>query len=247
MLRVARSGFDSRTGNKSYLVLMSIFLVLLLTLKYFSFILAFFFAGCVASRLNDIGWSRWHAAWLTVWAILVKFMIVGALAGTAHSGTAHDGEIRLVELPLFVLLVGLAFVPGTKVANQFGPRPMGLREFWNARASGRKFRKAFLANKPEHDRLLAEMKSINARIQQLSAEYAANVDRLGFEEARTARKDLDQAHANFAVIQAKIKDVQARWQPAQEAFKPSLNRTMEILDYRSKPGRTAQPMTDSYG
>lgn len=45
MLRVARSGFDSRTGNKSYLVLMSIFLVLLLTLKYFSFILAIFFRG----------------------------------------------------------------------------------------------------------------------------------------------------------------------------------------------------------
>jgi uncharacterized membrane protein YhaH (DUF805 family) len=239
MLRMARRVFDSRTGNKTYLVLMPILLVLLLALKFFAIIFGVLFAGCVVSRLNDIGWSRWHAAWLTVWAILVKFMIVGALAAATHSGNAHVGGIGLVELPLFVLLVGLAFVPGTKVTNRFGPKPIGLREFWNARASGKKFRKAFLANKPENDRLLAEMNAVNARIKHLSAEYTANVDRLGLEGARSERKDLDQAHADFAVLQAKVREVQARWLPAQEAFKPSLNRTMEILDYRSKPERTA--------
>lgn len=239
MLRMARRVFDSRTGNKTYLLLMPILLVLLIALKFFALIFGVLFAGCVTSRLNDIGWSRWHAGWLTVWAILVKFMIVGALAVAPHSGNAHSGGIGMIELPLFVLLVGLAFVPGTKVTNRFGPKPMTLGEFWNARASGKKFRKAFLANKPEHDRLLADMNAVNARIQHLSAEYAANLGRFGLEGASSGRKDLDKAHADFAVLQAKIKEVQARWLPAQEAFQPSLNRTMEVLGYRLKLERAA--------
>ena len=123
--------FSNRSGRKTFLVTLP-FAFILLFLPGASIFATILFAGAVASRLNDLGRSRWHAAWLTLWMLLVVTM-AQALPARGTSMAQHQAGLGLVELPLFILLLALGLWPGQKQANRFGPVPAGFRQVMTAR------------------------------------------------------------------------------------------------------------------
>ncbi len=226
-----KSVFRSRTGWKSYLFVMPIALLLVLSLKFFWFVFSLLLAGCIASRLNDIGWWRWHCIWLTAWALFVKLVFSGVLQD-GHMTLDERGALGLVELPLFLLLLIIAFVSGQKETNSFGPKPISFREFIKGRKTTNQFKRAYRMNEIESRTLSQQLNIQLEKIKELSEQFQKDVKLAGENVANVDRSELDAAYLSFYQTKAKCDEVRSRWEPSQVGHEQWMRRQSEILNYR---------------
>jgi len=227
--------FSSRTGPKWYLVVMLFVALLFLALRPVSLMvpLGFLLAGAFASRLNDIGWSRWHAGWLMGWAVLAK-LIVMAPVGPALSLHAKGQAFAVIGWPFLAVAVLLAVPRSQAAENRFGPLPLGWREFWQARGANRAFRKIYKRSQPAINAMMVEMRAAQENNARLSKEYLDELKRFGIDGANKKKKELDAGRAQFNAILARVTAAQAEMKPSQEAARRGQQRIGQVLAYRTR-------------
>lgn len=223
--------FNSRWSWKGYLFVMPCSLLLFLALGRASIAIGALFLCAVVSRLNDIGWRRWHCIWLGAWALFAKLVLSGAMQD-GQLTVAERGAVGIVELPLFLLLIALAFIPGQKDDNKFGPKPISMRKAFfdfrdkreklkNALKPAQDYVQAFTANRPEQEALRTKINEQNERMQELFKEYRFYVDQYGYENAAAKRELYDNAQADLLATLAQSKAISDRIAPKLEALKKS--------------------------
>jgi uncharacterized membrane protein YhaH (DUF805 family) len=226
--------FNSRTGRKAYLGVLPIVLLFFLGVHLVGMILFLpLIAAAFASRLNDIGWSRWHAAWLTAWGLLAKLIFM-APPPPHDQLQARGVTILVIVFPFLILSVLLGLVRGEKGENRFGPRPLSWREFWAARSASKTFRETYRAAKPAVVALLAEMKAAQDRSTRLSEEYRAELKVVGIDGARAKKAELDAARAQFNDALARVQAAQAELRPSMDAMLAANEPARRILEGRRR-------------
>jgi uncharacterized membrane protein YhaH (DUF805 family) len=210
--------FNARTGRKAYLAVLPIVLLFFLGVHLVGMILFLpLTAGMFASRLNDIGWSRWHAAWLTAWGLLAKLILM-APPPPPEQLQARGLTILVTVFPFLILAVLLGFPKGENGENRFGRPPLSWREFWAGWKARKQFRETYRATKPAVDALMVEMKAAQAESARLSAEYQVELKVVGVEGARAKRAELDTARAQFNAALAQLQAAQAELRPSMDAM-----------------------------
>jgi len=224
--------FASRTGRKAYFFALPIAMIMMLLPLVGGILGTILFAGLMASRLNDVGRPRWHAAWLTLWMLLV---VTVAAAHQAHGATMahHMAALGLIELPLIPLLLGLGLLPGQKVPNRFGPVPIGLREFLVVQRDARAYRKSYAKVAPDYQKLFARQKQLTTRIAEVQKQMQDRRAAADLESVNALRSELDEALRASRETSAQLQEINAAMAPALAQFKQSQQRIRENLDYRS--------------
>ena len=217
--------FSNRTGRIGFFLGLP-FAFIMLFIPTASIIGTFLFAGLIASRLNDIGRSRWHAAWLTVWMLLVVTM---AEAHPAHGITMaqHRAGLGLIELPLFILLLVLGLFPGQKQGNSFGPAPLGLRGFWKARRDARAYRKLSRKLLPQMKSIMAQNKVLSTKVQELNTRLQERRAAGDSEAVKALQAEFAKAVEASQAGHARFQAVNAQLEPARNQF---LNRVQRIAE-----------------
>ena len=237
MMYLSRSfikAFSSRTGGKWYFAVLPVALLFFLVSKSLLLIpFSMMLAAAFVSRLNDAGWSRWHGIWLMIWAFLAKGVLLAPLsAELSHHDKAQ--AFALIGWPFLIVASLLAFIPGQRTTNKFGPKPIGWREFWQARSANKAFLKAHSRSKSMIDELLMQLKGAQGAISTLTGEYTFDLKRLGFQGAETKRKELDAARTKFHEVLERVTAAQASLKPAMDATAVNDGRLSEILAYKAR-------------
>jgi uncharacterized membrane protein YhaH (DUF805 family) len=222
--------FNDRTGRKTYLAILPIVLLFFLGVHLVGMILFLpLTAAAFASRLNDIGWSRWHAAWLTTWGLLAKLILM-APPPPPEQLQARGLTILVTVVPFLILAILLGFPKGEKGENRFRRPPLSWREFWAGRTARKQFRETYRATKPAVDALMVEMKAAQTECARLSGEYQAELTVVGIDSARKKKAELDTARARFDAALARLQAAQAELRPSMDAMLAAnepVRRTLE--------------------
>lgn len=195
--------------------------------------LGFLLAGAFASRLNDIGWSRWHACWLMAWAVLAK-LIMMAPVGPALSLHAKGQDFAVIGWPFLAIAVLLAVPRSQTAENRFGPPPLGWREYWRGRAASTAFLKTYKRSQPAINAMMAQMRAAREANARLTKEYLDELKRFGIDGAHKKQMELDAARAQFEAILARVTAAQAEMKPSQEAARRGQQRIGQLLAYRTR-------------
>lgn len=222
--------FSTRIGRKAFLFALPLAFMMLLIPKL-SIFGAVLFSGTIASRLNDVGWSRWHSVWLTAWSVLAVIVArAHPVAGIALA--QHRAALGTIELPLFILLLGLGLFPSQDQVNRFGPVPLSFREYWHMHRDRRTYRKAYRKLGPQLKQLAAEQKMLSGRVQELNKRmrelraagnpFAADGMKKEFDEAVMASKE---SFDRFELVHSRL-------EPARKQFEKSRSRMTEIFRFK---------------
>lgn len=233
MFATYRKSFNSRCGSKWYFIAMPVMMLLFLGLTSLAFLPAFGLAACFATRLNDIGRSRWHLTWLMGWSILAKLVLVGSVI-SAQKGDPIPGAFAVVGWPLFIVAIVLGVWRGERSANRFGPAPLSWREYRNARSLKGARLTQFKAKGAELSQIAADMKVVQAEIVERMADYRATFARLTADEAKIKNDALDAARAKFTALSVQATALGAQVQPTLDAMRPTVERVSEVLAYRAR-------------
>ena len=209
--------FNNRIGPKHYLAVMPVlFAFLLLAPTFLEILPATLLAAAFVTRLNDIGWPRWHALWLMGWAVLAKLILMAPLNPAI---SLHDKQqaFALVSWPFLAVALLLAVPWARRMENRGGPPPLGWREFWRARAANKAYLKAFRKSEPAIQALMGQMRAAQEINSRLSAEYKAELARVGDEGARAKRAEVDAAREKFDEILARVTAAQDDLRSRREA------------------------------
>lgn len=234
VLSLARS-FSSRTGPKWYLLVMLVMAFLFFVVRPIPLMvpLMFWLAATFASRLNDIGWSPWHACWLTVWAVFAKLIMI-APVGPALSLHAKGQDFAVIGWPFLAVAVLLAVPRSQTVENCFGPPPLGWREYWQGRAANRAFLKAYKRSQPGINAMMVQMRAAQETHARLTKEHLDQLKRFGIDGAHKKEMELDAARAQFDAILARVAAAQAELKQSQDAARIGQRRIGQLLAYRTR-------------
>ncbi len=226
--------YSSRTGPKVFMVTAPIASLMMLSMQPLILVVgAILFGGAISSRLNDIGRSRGHAVWITMWALLIAAMAYDV----THHRVPHSqlAALGLLELPLFILLVALGCWPGQKEANAFGPPPNSFVEIYHrigsilSRSSPRRSRArkaygtAYARLRPEMEEIIKANAEGQARINEL-LEALKNARSMGLTPDMTAgiKREFDIAIAESQKRQERFDFLTEQLKPARDALMRNL-------------------------
>jgi hypothetical protein len=219
-LASSRRVFSSRTGRKMYICALFFVLALPLLPPLGGAIGAGLFAATMASRLNDIGRSRWHALWLTAWFALAVVL------GQSHAA--------VIALPLALIVLAIGVLPGQKQANRFGPVPPGFREWlglWRTyratQRSTRKYLPRIRALRTEQDEKLHLMREAEARLKAALA--AGDASALGLRKT-----EFDTAAANLRACTARLHALNTEMKPVVEDWRRTIEQARERATFDRK-------------
>ncbi|MFC4292504.1 hypothetical protein ACFOWX_08765 [Sphingorhabdus arenilitoris] len=161
----------------------------------------------------------------------MKLLLAATLAS---GGNLNQGErilVGLVELPLFLILLLLAFILGQKWTNKFGPVPIGLREYWRIGSEKRVLAQVYVRNKLKADKIAKKLATAEKQYAKLQGKFGIDPKMLGITDGNQHPK-LIAATEEVAQLRTEFEDIQAMWDAEISAVEPPCPRIQEIFEYR---------------